>query len=892
MSDTKPRPNTEIDDELPDLEFDDELPELKFDDPVPAADEAASMPLDLTPIHKTTTVGALLRGTGQGLTAGFSDEGLGLLDRALYSFTEDGRNMLAANKKLKDEGFTGDIGPTTGSEAYTMGRDEERQLNKTASEEHSGMYNTGNVAGSLLGVAGGTAALKGIGATKAAATLNPALGKFKDPKAWAAMAKSMGILGAMEGAGRSEADSLGGVAADTVLGAGTGVVISPVAKVFGHGIDGLAKAGGKSVARYLGRGDVADDYIKNAARVNDKDLTFDNLQQHIDDHGNQIFNAADDAAEVAARDKEAAAAAMAEYKQTTETTDKAVEEIGKMYNQAAASSKGEIAAAEQAIGVGEKATNATIKQAERAKDEAIRAAREQYKRGLKKTAEVVPDEAVALTDDALKAANEQWQELAKKQVELTPKGVKVDMNDVVADLKRQLNERKIAGRVDTADIDAKTIKEMLGRLQQKTKVDGKVQVNVPELTPQEVTLLRQNTKGGAFDANTGAPIPRSDRVVRAFRKSLNAKLDALDPGNPALADARQKLSTQIQRLDDASGAFGGDPDTVRRALARTADPKYKDLAAILDDLGQSTGKDIKGSMRGYYDARRQLSDANTFDEAFAATNPAATERAAIEEARQAGALSKQEAEAALAALRQKNAGLDSLAENNMMEAWENAINRQGDARVSLDEVLGRFKQSGPAADAAKKQVKDLRGVISRGPDGKADSQDVIRRLLFAKSNKPETHLKAAMSKIGEQSGRPKLAEDLDMLRIKERFSAGGPNGSRLSQTGRAAGRLLGKGSKAAADAGALVGGAGDYRSGKIAKKALDAYLATQKVVPTFVHGLTAALVHPTYSKMLDEAASRSGMDGMLATHATLMRTDPEYRKAVEAGNGSTNKMVK
>jgi hypothetical protein len=377
--------------------------------------------------------------------------------------------------------------------------------------------------------------------------------------------------------------------------------------------------------------------------------------------------------------------------------------------------------------------------------------------------------------------------------------------------------------------------------------------------------------------------------VRAFRKSLNAKLDALDPGNPALADARQKLSTQIQRLDDASGAFGGDPDTVRRALARTTDPKYKDLAAILDDLGQSTGKDIKGSMKGYSDARRQLSDANAFDEAFAAANPAAAERAAIEEARQAGALSKQEAEAALVALRQKNAGLDSLAENNMMEAWENAINRQGDARVSLDEVLGRFKQSGPAADAAKKQVKELRGVISRGPDGKADSQDAIRRLLFAKSNKPETHLKAAMSKIGEQSGRPKLAEDLDMLRIKERFAGGGPNGSRFVNTGRAMGRPFGKIGEAV---GALVGGTIDYSTGKIAKKALDAYLATQKVVPTFVHGLTAALVHPTYSKMLDEAASRSGMDGMLATHATLMRTDPEYRKAVEAENGFTNKMAK
>lgn len=138
-------------------------------------------------------------------------------------------------------------------DAYTRIRDESRAANKAAEEANPNAYLAGQVGGGLATVVlPGGAALKGAGA----------LAKIANA------AKVGGALGLASGAGHSEAETLGGFAADTIKGGVLGGTVGGAAGGFGHvasKIPGALKSGAEKLAkRAVNRGGELSDEVGRA----------------------------------------------------------------------------------------------------------------------------------------------------------------------------------------------------------------------------------------------------------------------------------------------------------------------------------------------------------------------------------------------------------------------------------------------------------------------------------------------------------------------------------------------------------------------------------------------------------------------------------------------------
>lgn len=155
-----------------------------------------------------------IRGATQGATLGFADELGGLVQRGLDYFG----GVTDVNKKLAEQGFTGDIGPTSGKELYKEARDENRALDRAAQAANPMTYGASNVAGSLL-----TSFLPGSQLAKGTSAL-----------------KAAGVgagYGALQGAGNTEEiasmQALEDIASGAAIGGATGGAFQALANKFG-----------------------------------------------------------------------------------------------------------------------------------------------------------------------------------------------------------------------------------------------------------------------------------------------------------------------------------------------------------------------------------------------------------------------------------------------------------------------------------------------------------------------------------------------------------------------------------------------------------------------------------------------------------------------------------
>jgi len=192
----------------------------------------------------------LVKSSGQGITAGLSDEGVGLgtvaldqpIDRdilpphvaAAMGQGYDDFSLIEENKKLAKQGFKGDIGPTNPVDMYKQARDEERADIKRVSEANPITALAGNILGGI-----------------AATPLMPST-TFASPLLNAAVTGAG--YGALAGFGSSEAESVPDMAIDTAtgaaLGAGTGAAMQGVVTGLSAGKD-LIKAGAKKAGQVL-----------------------------------------------------------------------------------------------------------------------------------------------------------------------------------------------------------------------------------------------------------------------------------------------------------------------------------------------------------------------------------------------------------------------------------------------------------------------------------------------------------------------------------------------------------------------------------------------------------------------------------------------------------------
>ncbi len=149
-----------------------------------------------------------LRGAAQGASLGFADEAAGALSNLSRAWTDP-------NSSLFD------------TENYAKVRDAYRQGDAAAKRANPNTYLAGNLAG------GAALPVGPLGVGKAA------------------------LLGATQGLGNSEADTVGGLAKDTGLGATVGGVIGGLGSLVGKGVDkvsGLASDAVEGAGNYLKQG--------------------------------------------------------------------------------------------------------------------------------------------------------------------------------------------------------------------------------------------------------------------------------------------------------------------------------------------------------------------------------------------------------------------------------------------------------------------------------------------------------------------------------------------------------------------------------------------------------------------------------------------------------------
>lgn len=149
------------------------------------------------------------RGAYQGATMGFGDELRGYAERGMDAVSGMfGDSYTDVNKQLAEQGFKGDIGPTSGSELYRQSRDEDRDRNYYAQQANPWSYGASNVVGSFAPML-----IPGVSVAKGASVGNAAL--------------KSGGLGAIMGLGSTEELDVQG-AKDVAKGAALGGLFGAV----------------------------------------------------------------------------------------------------------------------------------------------------------------------------------------------------------------------------------------------------------------------------------------------------------------------------------------------------------------------------------------------------------------------------------------------------------------------------------------------------------------------------------------------------------------------------------------------------------------------------------------------------------------------------------------
>lgn len=910
---------------LPELHFDDEepktpqLPELKFDDA--PEEEPKKAPAEKAEANPTTTLEALIRGGGQGVTLGFGDELTAMVGAAKDSIGSDSVDF---------------------GQAYQAWKNVINKRDAQAEKEHKGAYRTGEIGGGVLnGLALGAAGKAIPALSKTASAVNPTLGALNKGKTWTDFAKAGALMGGAMGAGQSQANLISGDSLNTetskliddmLAGAATGAALSPVAVLGGKALEKTVQGGAKGIAKIFGKGDIADEYMQHAAEVNHPDINFEKIQEQLDSHGQKVFQAESDAKAAmqdftdqlpvrrdtihtaqadlkAARD--AHAAKVEAFKQFEKESNKTVRDVYDGFDKMHKGWTQDVAAAEEALANTDKTNAAAVKEAQKAVEAARDAAEKKLRSELKG---VLPsDEAQTAVTGALAKLEGQIKEAAAKQTATLPVGTKTSMKPLYDELGQQIEARKIAGELDAGDTPGRYLEWLQNRLV-RTAEDGDNTISeVVDLSPAEIVRLRQNTKGGGFNLPNGEPVRGADAHARAFRQRLNDILESLTPGDEHKA-SRKALHELLNVSDDAAPIFGKqEPDALRSELARVADPKHADKRAILTKLGKTTGVDVEGPLAPYLEAQKALKDPEAFAAMLQKSNPTEAEQAALDSLIARADGESAAAKKAIEATKKEVGEKVTSEEQGADAAWWHKLLQQEDeaqkvaqsakelaeAEASFNERMGgrskyeveRDLQAQSRAlrkefEAARDASRAVSSIVKRDPT--QGSQDAIRRAIFSNPNKPETLLKQELAKLGTEMGDPDLARKLDMLRIKQRLMTGGPNGSRVANMFGNIGAWVGDKSKlplartGGKALGSILGGLADYSTGTITKKALDAAISARSV--PLLQGLTPAAVdsmNDKYRQVLDQAAAQ-GPDKLGLTHQLLLRTDPEYRKAMDA----------
>ena len=185
--------------------------ELPIPDAQDATDDGAPPPA-ATPTSRTES---FFRGAGNAASFGLGDEAAGM-GAKLY-------NLFSGEDEIPRAAGRGINAPLSNVTDYDVARDQERDLNKRASDDNPGTYLAGQVTGGIA-----TSAVPIARAAAPAATTALKLAQAM---------KGGALAGGLYGFGESEADNGADRFADTLVGAETGAVLGPAATALGTGVE-------------------------------------------------------------------------------------------------------------------------------------------------------------------------------------------------------------------------------------------------------------------------------------------------------------------------------------------------------------------------------------------------------------------------------------------------------------------------------------------------------------------------------------------------------------------------------------------------------------------------------------------------------------------------------
>lgn len=188
--------------------------------------ESGSAPASISnsPKEEDNQDADFVRGYAQGGTMGFADE-LGGGVQSLLDLL--GGGVTDVDTKLAEQGFTGDLTPTT-VDLYRKSRDNNRALDAEADARSPGAYLTGNLVGGLIPGMGATKLLGAAKNLKSLKGVPGAIGPLNKPTSLQQIQKAMeigGASGAAIGAGMSSADLTKGEVAPLLTDSAEGLVV-------------------------------------------------------------------------------------------------------------------------------------------------------------------------------------------------------------------------------------------------------------------------------------------------------------------------------------------------------------------------------------------------------------------------------------------------------------------------------------------------------------------------------------------------------------------------------------------------------------------------------------------------------------------------------------------
>jgi hypothetical protein len=463
-------------------------------------------------------------------------------------------------------------------------------------------------------------------------------------------------------------------------------------------------------------------------------------------------------------------------------------------------------------------------------------ARAEYIQNLRDTK--VPDDAPDAVREALKQQRGHVNDLFDKQIEALEKsGKNVPIEALSEYLTNELEKRKVNGEFLPDDPDVAKIRQYQSALDTIRKPEASDLVDqfgnslntdaaptVTEISPKSLRDLRAyvgRINDAAYNGKVGGHSPAGQAVGKQFNREINNILDTSLPNSTEAQMARQELAKQTRLNETASDEFGG--EFIQGKLASLANANNRERLSILTQLDAGTGGKVLPKLKAYMDAQALLGNKVKLEDAIAKLPE-------ILNARQVGA----NAEQATAAAAQK-------------------------------------------LNAAKAVHESVDGLT---PDS---SQAAIRRLLHTSNVKPEVRTREQLEKLGDLAGDDFVGRIGD-LKVKNAFTGGNPNGSRLVQMGKGVGRAVA--GEPGAAVGGVLGGAVDYSTGKLAKWGLDAYrlsaepaakaagLAASKWASR-LEGRTDARAKQAMALL--EQATQRGPSAVLST-AAMLSQDPDFKE--------------